>query len=280
MRRSSTARLLIGLLSLQLLVGGAHAGARQDEGVFDNFAQALREPGKVRRLLLQGEETAGLERFPPGLGSLVNLEGLELACMEKLDALPEELGSLGKLEELIIDNGNGCAMNVRLPRSIGRLTNLRVLRLYGALDGRDVGVGEPASKSKNKPLPDTLAELQKLEELDLGRNGITSLPPQVAMLRGLKKLSLDYNELRALPAFVGDLPHLEELSVNANGGVRLPPSLAKVRGLKVFMGNNRLTLVAQRQLRARFPNATFSFENEYDDDSANQEAPKPRRKGR
>jgi hypothetical protein len=254
--------------------------ARQDEGVFDNFAQALRSPEKVRRLQLQGEETAGLKQMPPGLGSLVNLEGLEIACMEQLASLPEEIGKLSKLQELIIDNGNGCSMNVSLPRSIGRLSSLRVLRLYGALDGRDLGVDAPARKVKTRPLPDTLADLQQLEELDLGRNGISSLPPQVASLRGLKKLSLDYNDLRELPSFVGDLPRLEELSVNANGGVRLPQSLAKIKGLKVFMGNNRLTLVAQRQLRARFPNATFSFENEYDDDAANQEAPKPRRKRR
>ncbi|HEX7318214.1 MAG TPA: hypothetical protein VF297_30195 [Pyrinomonadaceae bacterium] len=294
MRKSLTAHFIIGLLSLQLVAGsvlarhtagvallrGSNVGARQDEGVYDNFAKALREPEKVRRLVLQGEESLGWKSFPPGLGSLVNLEGLEFACMEQLGALPDELGKLSKLEEIIIDNGNGCAMNVALPRSIGGLSNLRVLRLYGALDGRDVGGDAPSRRVKNKPIPDTLANLQKLEELDLGRNGITSLPPQVASLRGLKKLSLDYNDIRVLPDFVGELPNLEELSVNANGGVRLPPSLAKRKGLKVYMGNNRLTLVAQRQLRARFPNATFSFENEYDDDAANQEAPKPKRKGR
>jgi Leucine-rich repeat (LRR) protein len=96
----------------------------------------------------------------------------------------------------------------------------------------------------------------------------------------LKRLALDYNAIRALPSFVGDLPNLQELSVNANGGVVLPQSLAKIKGLKVFMGNNRLKLRDQRALRARFPNATFSFENEYDDDAANEEAPKPRTRRR
>lgn len=279
MRKSSTACHLLGLLFLQLVLAGA-VGARQDEGVYDNYAKALREPAKVRRLVLQGEESTGWKRFPPGLGTLVNLEGLEFACMEQLAALPEELGQLSKLQEIIIDNGNGCAMNVALPRSIGRLSSLRVLRLYGALDGRDVGGDAPARPVKPKPIPDSLANLQQLEELDLGRNGITAVPPQVASLRALKKLSLDYNNLRELPAFVGDLPNLEELSVNANGGIRLPQTLAQRRGLKVYMGNNRLTLAAQKQLRARFPNATFSFENEYDDDAANQEAPKPKRRRR
>ena len=283
-----------GLLSLQLFAGFAAdfnarrpsggaalrgaAAARpaapaQDDGAFDNLEQALRAPEKVKRLVIQGGDVE-MKHLPAGLGTLVNLESLEMACLEKLEDLPEEIGRLRRLESIVIDNGNGCSMNVRLPRSIGQLENLRVLRLYGALDGRDVG--NDARSAKSKVLPDTLANLQRLEELDLGRNGIRGVPPQVASLRGLKKLTLDYNDIHELPAFVGDLKNLEELSLNANGGVRLPPSLAAIKGLKVYMGNNRLTLAAQKALRARFPAAVFSFENEYDDDAANQEAPKPR----
>ena len=167
-------------------------------------------------------------------------------------------------------------MNVSLPRSVGQLTSLKVLRLYGALDGREVGLDSGRS-AKSRPLPDTLADLRNLEELDLGRNGIRAVPPQVASLRRLKKLSLDYNEIRDVPAFVGELKNLEELSLNANGGARLPQSLAGVKGLKVFMGNNRLTLKEQSSLRARFPGAVFNFENEFDDEAANQEPPKPTR---
>jgi len=270
--------LTVGLLSLLLSAGGPGAAdARQDVGAFDSLEKALRAPEKARRLALQGGENPEMKHLPPGLGRLVNLEALELACLEKLEDLPEELGRLQKLEELVIDNGNGCSMNVALPRSVGRLANLRVLRLYGALDGRDLDDKRPV---KSKVLPDELAELQRLEELDLGRNGLGSLPPQVASLRGLKKLSLDYNDMRELPSFVGDLPNLRELSVNANGGIALPQSLARLKGLKVFMGNNRLKLRDQKALRARFPNAVFSFENEYDDDAANQEPPKPKTRRR
>lgn len=289
-------RFTAGLLSLQLFAvgagalsaqrpagvfvrGGSYGVLRQDEGMFESLEQALRTPAKVKRLVLQHED-AEMKHLPRGLGSLVNLESLEMSCLEKLEDLPEEIGQLQKLEELIIDNGNGCSMNVSLPRSIGRLSNLRVLRLYGALDARDIGAEGPARRAQGKPLPDTFAKLQKLEELDLGRNGLNSLPPQVAALRGLKKLSLDYNNIRELPSFVGNLSNLKELSLNSNGGVRLPQSLAGLRGLKLFMGNNKLTLVAQRQLRTRFANAVFSFENEFDDDAANQEAPKPKRRRR
>lgn len=281
MRGSSTARLLIGLLSLHLFagcLGGAYA--RQQDGVFDNFEQAFRAPEKVRRLVIQKEEP-GMRRLPPGLGTLVNLEALEIACLENLEALPEEVGRLRKLEELIVDNGNGCQMNVSLPRSIGQLANLRVLRLYGALDPRGIGLEETAPRARSKPLPDTLADLRQLEELDLGRNGLRSLPPQVASLRRLKRLALDYNSLREVPSFVGGLTNLRELSLRSNGGVRLPRSLAGLKGLRIFMGNNALTLAQQRRLRASFPNAVFSFENEFDDDAANQVPVRPKaRRGR
>jgi hypothetical protein len=305
-RGSSLASLTIGLISLQLFAGfagdlnarrrpgvvtlhGADAArlapSTQDEpreGTFDDLKEALRSPERVKHLTLgvkdSDDAALKMKHLPAGLGTLVNLESLEMACLESLEDIPEEIGKLRKLESIVIDNGNGCSMNVRLPRSVGQLESLRVLRLYGALDGRDIGA--PASSAKNKSLPDTLANLQGLEELDLGRNGIRGVPAQVAGLRGLKKLSLDYNDIHDIPAFVGELKNLQELSLNANGGMRLPQSLANIKGLKVYMGNNRLTLAAQKALRARFPDAVFSFENEYDDDAANQEAPKPRARRR
>jgi len=249
----------------------------QPDEVFDSFEQAFRVPEKVKRLILLKEDPE-MKHLPARLGTLVNLEVLELACLEKLQDLPNELGQLRKLEELVIDNGNGCAMNISVPRSIGQLVNLRVLRLYGALDPRGTGPGD--TNGPTKSLPATLASLQRLEELDLGRNGIRFVPPQIASLRQLKKLGLDYNSLRDVPAFVGNLSNLQELSLNSNGGVRLPLSLAKVKGLQVRMGNNKLTLKDQRLLRNRFRNIVFSFENEFDDSSANQEVAEPKPKTR
>ena len=123
-------------------------------------------------------------------------------------------------------------------------------------------------------------EGRKLEELDLGRTGLRSVPPQIASLGSLKKLGLDYNDLRELPAFVGNFKSLEELSLNSNGGVKLPQTLSNIKGLKVFMGNNALKLRDQQALRRRFPDIVFSFENEFDDAAANEEPAKPRRKTR
>ena len=151
-------------------------------------------------------------------------------------------------------------MNIALPASIGQLQRLRILKLYGAINR----------------LPPTIANLRNLEELDLGHNGIRTIPPQIASLRRLKSLKLDYDEIRVIPSFIGNLTNLRELSLDAeHHRLDLPDSLAAREGLKVFMGNNYLTLRDQNRLRKRFPKLVLSFENDYDDSSANEEAPKP-----
>jgi len=166
-------------------------------------------------------------------------------------------------------------MNISLPESIGNLSNLKVLRLYGALDPRDLSdTNKPISPSKVKSLPSTIGKLQNLEELDLGRNAMKGIPSQIASLQKLKKLALDYNHIHELPPFVGNLKNLQELSVCTNGGIKLPKSLSNLNGLKIFMGNNYLKIKDQEKLRRLFPKATFSFENEYDDSAANEETPK------
>jgi len=240
---------------------------------FDSLEQALRRPEKVTRLVLNTYDP-NLKHLPPQIGLLVNLKQLEISCQEQLEDLPREIGNLKKLERLIIDNGNGCQMNITIPPSIGQLERLKVLRLYGALDPREIGSRKPVPPSKIKELPDTIAQLQNLEELDLGRNGLHVIPRGIASLKRLRKLGLDYNNIHDIPAFIGDLRNLRELSIRSNGGVKLPQSLAELKGLKLFMGNNSLTASDQKRLRSLYPQAVFDFRNEYDDASANEKSSK------
>jgi Leucine-rich repeat (LRR) protein len=241
---------------------------------FDSFEQAFVAPEKVTTLSITKYDPA-IKHLPSQLGTLINLVELDISCLENLEDLPSEIGNLKKLEKLIIDNGNGCGMNISLPESIGNLSNLKVLRLYGALDPTDLSdTNKPIPPSKVKSLPGTIGKLQNLEELDLGRNRIKSIPSQIGSLQNLKRLALDHNDIDELPAFVGNLKNLQELSVCDNGGIKLPTSLSNLNGLKIFMGNNSLKIKDQKKLRRLFPKATFSFENEFDDSAANEETPK------
>ena len=235
--------------------------------VFDSFDQAFLTPEKARCLnpVFEGDDLK-MKHLPSKLSTLVNLEVFQFGCLEQLKDLPAEIGNLRKLEELIIDNGNGCSMNITLPRELGKLVNLRVLRLYGAIE--------------TPRLPETIGNLLKLEVLDIARNGLKVVPPQIAALRSLKTLRLEYNDLRGLPTFVGNFKNLKELSLDSNGRmVVLPASLAKLKGLKISMGNDSLKLKDQQSLRSRFPQIVFSFEDEFDDAAVN-ESSKPKAKSR
>jgi Leucine-rich repeat (LRR) protein len=231
---------------------------------FDSFEQAFLAPEKVTTLSITKYDPA-IKHLPSQLGTLINLVELDISCLENLEDLPSEIGNLKKLEKLIIDNGNGCRMNISLPDSMGNLSNLRVLRLYGAIDPREIDSDKPTPPSKVTSLSGMIGKLQNLEVLDLGRNGIKGIPSQIASLQKLKRLALDYNDIHELPPFVGNLKNLQELSVCGNGGIKLPKSLSNLNGLKIFIGNNHLKIKDQEKLRRLFPKATFSFENEYDE---------------
>ena len=297
MRNNAVIYSAIALIVFCLFAGGAAtANAQQPAGAdnfdqspctrfakdetFDSFAKALKTPEKVKCLAPNFEgDDLNMKRLPAGLGTFVNLEVLSFACLEQLETLPEEIGNLSKLEELIIDNGNGCSMNVALPGSISKLQNLRVLKLYGALDARETG--QAAGRPRIKSLPPQIAALRNLEVLDLGRNGLTTVPPQIAGLANLKTLGLDFNALRAVPEFVGNFKNLRELALDANEHLtNLPQSMANFKTLRVSMGGNALKLREQKSLRSRFPQIVFSFASEYDDARANEEAAKPQAKRR
>ena len=251
-----------GLIFIALGVGYAES--------FNNLDQALASPEKVTSLSLT-ESHPTIKHLPSKLGALTNLKELEISCLENLEDIPVEIGQLNKLEKIIIDNGNGCGMNVSIPASIGDLTSLKVLRLFGALEPGETGSSVSA---KIKPLPATIAKLQNLEELDLGRNHLETIQAEISNLKSLRKLELDYNDLHDIPSFISELKNLRELSIRSNHVIKLPQSLSKVSGLKISMGNNFLKLKDQVELRRQFPGATFDFENEYDDDAANEESPK------
>jgi hypothetical protein len=235
------------------------------------LALLVPEPEKVIHIT-DDSNYRNVKHLPPELGSFINLKTLELACMEELEDLPNEIGQLKKLEKLIINNGNGCMMNILIPSSIGQLQNLKELVLFGAMDASAYAHFKPDSiHTKIKKLPQEIGELKNLQILDLGRNSINYFPPQIEYLTKLRRLELEYNRIKEIPSYISKLGNLEEINIRANGCVILPNSLSEFKSLRMRMGDCELTLKAQAELRMRFPNIIFDFENEYFDGSNEQE---------
>jgi len=235
-------------------------------------ALLVKDPEKVIHIS-DDSNYRSAKHLPPELGTFINLKTLELACMEELEDLPPEIGQLKKLEKLVINNGNGCMMNILIPSSIGQLQNLKELVLYGALDASGYVQFKPDDSIhiEIKKLPQEIGELKNLEILDLGRNRIDYFPPQIKHLTKLRILKLEYNSIKEIPSFISDLLNLEEINIKANGRVILPNSLKEFKTLKMRMGDCELTLKDQAELRLRFPNIIFDFENEYLKGSNEQE---------
>jgi Leucine-rich repeat (LRR) protein len=256
----------VAMIAIVASFWGCSKNVQKEPALDSNLAAALAQPGKATSLSFSS--TSELDRLPEELWTLTNLRELNLSC-PNFEKLPPEIEQLRSLEKLVVDCGNGSGVNISLPEEIGNLKNLNVLRLYGAMDPREVGQAPPA-RTAFKELPEGLRKLTGLKELDLGRNGLPYVPAQIASLESLEVLDLSFNEIHDLPEFVGNLKRLRELSLSGNHGIRLPTSLSRIRGLKVLAGNNSFDLKAQALLHKRFPEITFDFENEFDDCSSNE----------
>lgn len=219
---------------------------------YDSLKAALASPRKATGLTIR-ERDARLKKLPPDIRKLSNLRSLLIACPAQIDALPPEIGSLSKLERLVLDNNDKCQARLVLPEAIGKLRNLRTLRLHGTLE-------VPAGKSKAEDLlPKSFTQLSSLAELDLGHNGLTEVPPQIGALEKLERLLLDDNPLTEIPPFVAKLKRLKELSLLSSRVTTLPREFSAVKGLKIALGGKTLTPQDQAKLKADFPNIAFTF---------------------
>ncbi|MBA4371442.1 MAG: hypothetical protein C0402_01125 [Thermodesulfovibrio sp.] len=225
---------------------------------YDSLKAALASPRKATGLIIR-EKDARLKKLPPDIKKLGNLRSLQISCPAQLEGLPPEIGSLSRLERLVIDNNDKCQTRLILPETIGKLKNLKVLRLHGTLEVPGIEPGKAAKGRADESLPKSFSQLNNLQELDLGHNGLTEVPPKIAAFEKLEKLMLDDNPLTDVPPFMAKLKKLKELSLNATRVTTLPKEFTAVRGLKVAMSGKTLTLQDQVKLRTDFPHITFNF---------------------
>ncbi|OWM80262.1 hypothetical protein CDL15_Pgr019542 [Punica granatum] len=125
----------------------------------------------------------------PSIALLKNLILLNLRDCKRLEKLPEQLGSMESLVELLIDASVGSLVNLRrpsllrsgvkeLPNSIGQLTSLVEL----ILTGTDI-----------RRLPDFVGDLHDLELLMIDATYVSFLPGNLRSLKKLKVLDARFS---------------------------------------------------------------------------------------
>jgi len=156
----------------------------------------------------------------PQLGDLEALE--ELALSARGLRIPPELGKLSHLWHLSLSGIAG-----KMPPELGNLRNLRVLNLSN--HGPDLGI--PIGRFEG-PIPSTLGNLTKLENLVLRGAFKGSIPPELGKLTNLKRLQIEGSMTGPVPAEIGNLSelgHLRLAGLHLSGP--LPPELQNLKAL-------------------------------------------------
>ena len=139
--------------------------------------------------------------IPAWLGSMTNLQYLNLFFAGLSGTIPPEIGSLTNLTHLYL-SWNSLVGDI--PSSIGNLTNLRFLDLsWNQLTG---------------PFPEQLTSMTKMRELSLENNQFSgALPSWLGSFTSLQQLFLGKNEFSgSIPPEWGNLTGLLRLSVHHN----------------------------------------------------------------
>lgn len=169
------------------------------------------------------------------VGLLLNPIGRGKGYKPPLTILPESIGNLHSLKELIIKNNK----LTTLPESIGNLQSLQKLDL---------------DRNELTNLPKSIGKLNSLERLNLQYNKITNLPETLSNLQSLKELLLSNNMLTSLPESIINLSSLQSFSffsnmftgewaqISAGSGKERDPSkifhsIRKLYGLNIFISH-------------------------------------------
>lgn len=155
--------------------------------------------------------------IPPEIGSLTELEHLQLGYNGLSGTLPAELGHLADLTDLSLF---GNSLSGSIPPDLGSLVGLERLRL--------------SQNQFSGPIPPELGNLANLTEVDLAYNPLSgAIPPAITGLHALRVLNLGGNGLSgAIPPELGNLAELTTLSLFLNSfSGTIPPELGNLGNL-------------------------------------------------
>lgn len=174
--------------------------------------------------------------FPESLYKLPELR--ELIIWRTLSQIPS-LKALSKLQVLdLVDNELSA-----LPEGLADLKNLTSFTLASNPSISNIDYNwealqrlETLDLSKNgiKRYPESLQRLYNLKYLNLSQNKFSKIPPLRKESYRLKLLLLDANLLDNLPDNISQYEHLEVLSANYCGLYTLPDDLGLLRNLRIL----------------------------------------------
>jgi len=154
--------------------------------------QLLKLAAKLRTIDISSNK---IQALPEAIGSFKSLKNLSLNN-NSLHMLCDSISKLKKLETLSANNNRF----TRLPAEINLCTSLKTVLLSG---------------NKLKQIPAQLSQLKHLDMLDLSNNDIKEIPESMHELRAVE-LNLNKNQISAIPDCLQLCPRLKVLRVEEN----------------------------------------------------------------
>lgn len=132
--------------------------------------------------------------------------------------LTKDVKNLMHLEKIKIFSSN-----IVISREITELKTLKSINI--GLKGTDI---------EYVPIPESIGDLENLEELVWNFTDLTSIPSGIGDLKKLKILSLGANALTTIPSTITELSLLTELKLGENQLSELPEGMDKLTNLKTL----------------------------------------------
>ncbi|XP_030513104.2 disease resistance protein RPV1-like [Rhodamnia argentea] len=191
----------------------------------------------LERLILEGCEN--LVQIDPSISHLKKLVFLNLKYCHSLRKLPDEMGALESLRELLLDDTS--IEEIPEWRSMKKLEILSLDTCTSLNRFSLVGCTASAAKlslvdSRLTQFPKSIENFNSLIELDLSWSTIEELPDSIGNMKNLKVLKMGNSSVKKLPSAIGMLEKLEELEVGGpNFGGEIPGNIGKLRFLRTLV---------------------------------------------
>lgn len=182
-----------------------------------------------------------LRSLPSNVMLLKHLKTLNVSA-NQLHVVPPEIYHLTQLEVLILSQNYLEAIPSEMPEHLPNLVTLRIsanrirridcnLGLWEKL--KHFQLGSVFGGNQLSRLPDEIADMPVLEELDLTHNQLRELPINMH-IETLIHLNVSDNQLGCLPKSIASCRRLRTLNVSKNHLATLPADLVQLTRLEVF----------------------------------------------
>ncbi|KAI7853829.1 hypothetical protein BDC45DRAFT_510227 [Circinella umbellata] len=230
-----------GLLMLRRRGMEANELAEQLDNLLPPLALLLQPQARFQDLVELDISRNRLDYLPMNLAMLKHLKILN-ASSNMLTAIPSVLYNLNQLEVLILSQNRLECIPTDMSNNLPHLKTLRVAANRIKRIDTNVGLwtkmqhlqlGSVFGGNLLTSIPDQIADMRQLEELDLSHNQLRNLPINMH-IPTLLHLNVSDNQLSTIPKSIAACSKLRTLNVSKNHLATLPADLVQLTQLELF----------------------------------------------